>query len=61
MSQFHILPSHEITSFNKPPSFNKKERMGFFSLDTRTKNILKGLKRSPENKVGFELIAKMGW
>lgn len=55
MGQFHILPDHEITNFNKPPSFDKKERMSTLSLDTRTKNILKGLKRSPENKVGFML------
>lgn len=53
MSQFNILPNHEVINFNRPPSFNKQERMNIFALDTRTRKILKGLKRAPENKVGF--------
>lgn len=56
MSQFQVLPEHEVKDFNQPPKFNKQERMTVFSLDTRTKKILKGLKRNkPENEVGFML------
>lgn len=49
MSQFNILPNHEVINFNRPPSFNKQERMNIFALDTRTRKILKGLKRAPAN------------
>ena len=55
MSQFHVLPEHEVTRFNQSPRFDKNERMAVFTLDTRTIKILQGLKRVPENKVGFML------
>jgi hypothetical protein len=56
VSQFHILPEHEITDFNRPPRFDKTQRMAVFTLDTRTHKILKSVqKNKPENKVGFML------
>lgn len=54
MSQFHILPEHEITDFNRPPRFDKTQRMTVFALDARTHKILRSIQQSkPENKVGF--------
>jgi TnpA family transposase len=55
MSQFHILHYHEIEKFKQPPRFSKDERMKVFVLDLQINNLLKGLKRSDENKVGFLL------
>ena len=54
MSQFHILPEHEITDFNRPPRFDKTKRMAVFALDARTHKTLRSIQQSkPENKVGF--------
>ena len=57
MSQFHVLAKHEVSKFNQPPRFDKNERMAVFTIDTRTIKILQGLKKVPENKVGFMILS----